>query len=322
MSPASPSSGCTRCSTAARRAPASPSPTTARSRSSRTWASVSQVFDEQILAEPIGQPRHRPRALLAPPAPAPGRTRSRSPAAATATSSPSATTATSSTRPSCATSSMRQGVKFESAPPTPRSSRRSSPSTPTATSWARCARPSARSAAPSRATVLTGEAVVGFRDPYGVRPLCLGDFEGHPVIASESWAFDIIGAEFVREIEPGEIVFATNERRRCAASGSSSPGARPALCIFEFIYFARPDSRHERQDPARGCRSEMGAPPGPGGAGRRRPRHPGAGHRHLGGHRLRARQRHPLHRGPASRTATSTAPSSSPTTTCASSASA
>ena len=106
------------------------------------------------------------------------------------------------------------------------------------------------------ATVLTGKKVVGFRDPYGVRPLSLGDFEGHPVIASESCAFDIIGAQFVREIEPGELVVADADGLR--SERVDLPGSRPAMCIFEFIYFARP-----------------------------------------GRHRLCARERHPLHRGPA-----------------------
>ena len=91
------------------------------------------------------------------------------------------------------------------------------------------------------ATVMSGDAVVGFRDPYGVRPLCLGDFEGHPVIASETSALDIIGAEFVREIQPGEIVIADKEHG-LRSERVELEGARPALCIFEFIYFARPDS--------------------------------------------------------------------------------
>lgn len=91
------------------------------------------------------------------------------------------------------------------------------------------------------AAVLSGDALVGFRDPYGVRPLVLGRFEGHPVISSETAALDIIGASFEREVAPGEIVIAD------AAHGLRSErveleGARPALCIFEFIYFARPDS--------------------------------------------------------------------------------
>jgi amidophosphoribosyltransferase len=91
------------------------------------------------------------------------------------------------------------------------------------------------------ATVLSGDSLAGFRDPYGVRPLCLGDFNGYPVIASETAALDIIGAKFVREIEPGEIVI-VDERNGLRSEKVELPGARPALCIFEFIYFARPDS--------------------------------------------------------------------------------
>jgi amidophosphoribosyltransferase len=106
------------------------------------------------------------------------------------------------------------------------------------------------------ATVLTGKKVLGFRDPFGVRPLCLGDFEGNPVIASESCAFDIIGGEFVREIEPGEIVYATGDRE-VRSERVELPGARPAMCIFEFIYFARPDSRLYGRTLA-DCRFEMG----------------------------------------------------------------
>ena len=106
------------------------------------------------------------------------------------------------------------------------------------------------------AAVLTGKKVVGFRDPYGVRPLCLGDFEGNPVIASESCALDIIGAEFVREIEPGEIVWTTGDGE-LRSERVELPGARPAMCIFEFIYFARPDSRLYGRTLA-DCRFEMG----------------------------------------------------------------
>jgi amidophosphoribosyltransferase len=91
------------------------------------------------------------------------------------------------------------------------------------------------------ATVLSGDALVGFRDPYGVRPLCLGDYEGHPVISSETAGLDIIGAQFVREIEPGEIVIA-DEAHGLRSERVELEGARPALCVFEFIYFARPDS--------------------------------------------------------------------------------
>ena len=91
------------------------------------------------------------------------------------------------------------------------------------------------------AAVMSGDAVVGFRDPYGVRPLCLGDYEGHPVFSSETSGLDIIGADFVREIQPGEIVIADSEHG-LRSERVELEGARPALCIFEFIYFARPDS--------------------------------------------------------------------------------
>ncbi|MGD0998976.1 MAG: amidophosphoribosyltransferase [Thermoleophilia bacterium] len=106
------------------------------------------------------------------------------------------------------------------------------------------------------AAVLTGKKVIGFRDPFGVRPLCLGDFEGNPVIASETCALDIIGAELVREIEAGEIVWAT-DGGQVHSERVELPGARPAMCVFEFIYFARPDSRLYGRTLA-DCRFEMG----------------------------------------------------------------
>jgi amidophosphoribosyltransferase len=105
------------------------------------------------------------------------------------------------------------------------------------------------------ATALTPKKVVGFRDPYGVRPLCLGDFEGNPVLASESCALDIIGAEFVREVEAGELIVADADGMR--TERVELPGARPAMCIFEFIYFARPDS-HIYGRTLADCRFEMG----------------------------------------------------------------
>ena len=91
------------------------------------------------------------------------------------------------------------------------------------------------------AVVMSGDALVGFRDPYGVRPLCLGDYEGHPVISSETAGLNIIGAHFVRSIEPGEIVIVDKEHG-LRSERVELEGSRPALCIFEFIYFARPDS--------------------------------------------------------------------------------
>jgi amidophosphoribosyltransferase len=105
------------------------------------------------------------------------------------------------------------------------------------------------------ATVLTPRALYAFRDPYGVRPLALGELHGDPVIASESCAFDIIGARFVREVEPGEIVVVDEHGLR--SERVELAGARPALDIFEFIYFARPDSVLYGRTLAE-CRVEMG----------------------------------------------------------------
>ena len=146
------------------------------------------------------------------------------------------------------------------------------------------------------AAVMSGDAVVGFRDPYGVRPLCLGDYEGHPVFSSETSGLDIIGAEFVREIQPGEIVIADSEHG-LRSERVELEGARPALCIFEFIYFARPDSVMNGKT-LHVVRQNMGRHLSHGGPGGGRPRRPGPGHGHAGGDRLRRRLRHPLHRGP------------------------
>jgi amidophosphoribosyltransferase len=92
---------------------------------------------------------------------------------------------------------------------------------------------------------MTEDAVVAFRDPHGIRPLALGKIDdgvGRPAfcVASESCAFDLIGAEHIREIEPGEVVMLTE---RGVESRLVAPGQRRAFCVFEYIYFARPDSR-------------------------------------------------------------------------------
>jgi amidophosphoribosyltransferase len=81
--------------------------------------------------------------------------------------------------------------------------------------------------------------VIGIKDPYGFRPLCLGKLNGSYVLASETCAFDLVEAEFVRELDPGEIVIIGPNGIK---SIQTSPATRRALCIFEFIYFARPDS--------------------------------------------------------------------------------
>jgi amidophosphoribosyltransferase len=87
-------------------------------------------------------------------------------------------------------------------------------------------------------TIMTKDTLFGVRDPFGVRPLCLGTIDHGWVIASESCALDHIGATYLREIEPGEIV-AINEY---GIRSYREPVSRKALCIFEYIYFARPDS--------------------------------------------------------------------------------
>ncbi len=89
--------------------------------------------------------------------------------------------------------------------------------------------------------VLTHDKVIGFRDPYGIRPLSIGRLNGsHYMLASETCAFGTLGGEFVREVEPGEMVVIDSagltERQAVPKQGT-------ALCIFEFVYFARPDSR-------------------------------------------------------------------------------
>ncbi len=89
-------------------------------------------------------------------------------------------------------------------------------------------------------TLLTDQGLIAARDPYGFRPLCLGRIKDAWVVASESCAFDLIGAETIRDIEPGELIAVDGQGLR---SFHPFPKAKPAMCIFEHIYFARPDSR-------------------------------------------------------------------------------
>jgi amidophosphoribosyltransferase len=90
----------------------------------------------------------------------------------------------------------------------------------------------------------TQDELYAFRDPWGVRPLCLGRYQNGWVVASESCALSTIGAQFERELEPGEIL-------RINADGVESAKVtideKPALCMFEYIYFARPDSQLKGQ---------------------------------------------------------------------------
>ena len=86
---------------------------------------------------------------------------------------------------------------------------------------------------------LTEDTLIGVRDPYGVRPLVLGRLDGAHILTSETVALDIIGADLVRDIEPGEMVVARNGE---LTSYKPFENRAKRFCVFEYIYFARPDS--------------------------------------------------------------------------------
>ncbi len=86
---------------------------------------------------------------------------------------------------------------------------------------------------------LTNKKLVGARDPLGIRPLVLGELDGCPILASETCALDIIGAKYVRDIEPGEVIVFDEHGQEIHKPFPPQP---PRPCIFEYIYFARPDS--------------------------------------------------------------------------------
>jgi len=87
--------------------------------------------------------------------------------------------------------------------------------------------------------MLTQNTLVGVRDPYGIRPLVIGKLKNSYVFASETCALDIIGAKFIREVENGEIVYVENDELR---SLKPFPLRKIKPCVFEYIYFSRPDS--------------------------------------------------------------------------------
>ncbi len=105
---------------------------------------------------------------------------------------------------------------------------------------------------------MTKDRVIAFRDPHGLRPLSIGVLDADPshphgdgspappryCVSSESCAFDIIGANYVRDVEPGELVTLDEHGLH---SRRVAPGQRRAFCVFEYIYFARPDSRMNEQ---------------------------------------------------------------------------
>ena len=88
--------------------------------------------------------------------------------------------------------------------------------------------------------LMTGRALIGVRDPRGFRPLCLGSLKGGYVLVSESCALEAIGADFIRDVAPGEMVIIDHGGLRSRPLGG--PPVRPSACVFEYVYFARPDS--------------------------------------------------------------------------------
>jgi amidophosphoribosyltransferase len=87
--------------------------------------------------------------------------------------------------------------------------------------------------------IMSENELIALRDPYGFRPLSIGRLDGGYVVASETCAFDLIGATYERDVEPGEIVIMNKDGLK---SIKTLPSGRNAFCVFEFIYFARPDS--------------------------------------------------------------------------------
>ena len=87
--------------------------------------------------------------------------------------------------------------------------------------------------------LMTEDRLMAFRDPYGFRPLCLGILDGGYVVASETCALDLIDAQYVRDIDPGEILIIDQHGLKSVKPFDEQ---RKAMCIFEYIYFARPDS--------------------------------------------------------------------------------
>jgi len=104
--------------------------------------------------------------------------------------------------------------------------------------------------------IQTKDSMIAARDPLGIRPLCLGKLNGGWIVASESCALDHLGAEYMREVEPGEVVIVDGNGLHTA----TWPGGtgRRSLCVFELIYFARPDSVMDGQL-VHSARQELGA---------------------------------------------------------------
>ena len=137
---------------------------------------------------------------------------------------------------------------------------------------------------------LTNEKLIGVRDPLGVRPLCIGKLDDAWILASETCALDIIGAHFVRDVEPGEIVIIDGTGLR---SIKPFPRQQRRFCVFEYIYFARPDSMIEGVNVYE-ARKRIGAKLARESPVDGRRDRPGAGLRRAGGDRLLAAVGHPV----------------------------
>ncbi len=103
--------------------------------------------------------------------------------------------------------------------------------------------------------LMTDNGLIAARDPYGLRPLCIGRLRNSWVVASETCAFDLLDAEYVREVEPGELIVISDQG---IDSHHPFPKAAPAMCVFEYVYFARPDSRIFGADAVYATRKALG----------------------------------------------------------------
>jgi len=102
--------------------------------------------------------------------------------------------------------------------------------------------------------IMSEHEVIGVRDPFGFRPLCIGELDGAYVLSSETCALDLIQARYIRDVEPGEVVILSEKGIRSEFPFRST---REAFCIFEYVYFARPDSNIRNTNVSR-IRVEMG----------------------------------------------------------------
>ena len=192
------------------------------------------------------------------------------------------------------TASSTSSVRRPRRPPTtPAWSPRCSPTTPTAPSrsrrWSCC--PKVQGA--FSFVWMDEDTLYAARDPQGIRPLVLGRLERGWVVASETAALDIVGASFIREVEPGEMVAVDEDGLRTPHVRRAGAQGLPVR-----VRLPRPP-RHPDLRPAGAQRPRRDRPPaGPGLPGRRRPGHPGAGVRHPGRDRVRRGVRHPLRHGP------------------------